>query len=291
MRLPDITHGQERQGSIRLTPDIPEQVELSKRIGAFLRAVGTAGITPALRSRSFKDFRAEQPNGNAHIAAAYSDENGGRYSAEVRASHKPSGFESHYGLFVDGGLWIRNDSNSQGQFHLDHDEMVQDMLEYAPQNGDTAALLDRAADADAIMKALFADMSASSHYKSGSDHYRTILTTLDAPGSYASARTIELIEARENRKVTRQLSIIALSNLGAGPVDVTQSLVYEARYGRRGEIAEDAVRLVIKSSDGLSPTALTRLAETSDIASRPTDLLHNALDELSRDTFITGKVA
>lgn len=294
MKFPKIAYGQEHRGSIRLQPDIPEQLELAKRMDTFLRAAGDAAITPTIRSRSFKDFRTAQPNGTAHLSASYSNELDGRLSAEIHASHKPSGIQSHYSLFADGGHWLHIDSSRRRQpdpSFVNHDDMVMDMLEYSPKDGQMAELLDRVATANAIVKAIHGDMTPSAHFKSGSDHYRTVLSAVEGDGSYASARHIELIDARVNRKVSRRLSITALTNIGAGPVDVKQSLVYQVHYDRHGRILEDDIRLTNTSSDGLSPAALTKLAETSDITQRPTDLLHDALGELSWSTFIEGKVA
>lgn len=286
MRLPEITHGQEHQGSIQLNPNIPEQVELAKRIEQFFRAAGSAAITPTLRSRALKDYRVDQPSGRATISAAYSDEKDGRYSAEVRASHTPSGIESHYSVYADGNAWHRDDSHSLGLSLIDHDDMVADMLEYSPANSSMARLLDEAPTAKSIMKAIFSDMSPGAHQKSGIDLYRAHLTDIDMQSGYAATRRLELSEARANRKITRRLALSALTNIGEGPVDIDQNLMYEVNYGANGAIVKDAIRLVNKSSDGLSSAALAKLAETSDIVGRSTDLLHSALDELSRHILI-----
>jgi hypothetical protein len=294
MRLPEITHGQEQQGSVRISPDIPEHMEIAKRIEHILQAIGNAAIVPSLRSRSLKDFRVAQPNGGlARISAAFSSERGGRYSGELHASHSPSGLESHYSLTPDTEHWLRTDTPVRGQVEpqfIDHGDMVRDVLEYAPRNGSVAKLLDKAPTASDIITAVFDDMNRSAHHKSGSDHFRVVLATIDE-GGYAYARHIELVDARENNRIRRQLSVTALTSIGLGPVDVTQSLVYDVELNRRHEVVEDDVHLIHKSGDGLSSNTLARYAASSDIATRPIDIFHDALDELSRKVFLDSDVA
>ncbi len=290
MRLPEFTQGEEYRGVKRLAPDIPEQLELAKRIDHHLQSMYLSGIDPVQRTRVFKDYRSPQPGGGiAHVSVGYSDTQQGRYMSEVQTYSRSAGIKSHYSLLGDSETWLRTSKTvsgkSLGQNVLDPEHMLIDMLEYSPENGAVASLQDGLLSARALASALFTDMSRSAHYKAGSDHYRTTLPLFTSDGSYASARHIELIDGRINNRIKRSLSVTALANFGPGPVDIQQRLIYEVDVAKNGSIRSDGIQLVHSSSDGLSPQALANLAESSDAVSRRIDILHKALDDLARDAF------
>lgn len=286
MKLPDIAHGKEHTGVTNLAPDIGEHIELARRIEEYLQNVFISGVQPAQKTREFKDYRSRQPGGVAHVSAAYSDEKDGRYTAEVYASHRPSGLKVNYRLLADREHWMRSSARLQQQpreMILGPDAMLGDMIEYAPEDGETAKLLDGVMSARGLVRALFNDMNRSAHYRAGSDHYSTVDRQITSDG-YVSARQIELIDARSNNKINRQLSVTALTNLGPGPVDISQRLVYDIELTNKGIVKSDNIQLIHTSSDGLTPNALKNLAGSSDVVNRRIDILHRALDDLSRDT-------
>ena len=290
MRLPELAHGNEHTSVTHLAPDIPEQLELAKRINNFLQGTYRAGIDPVQRTREIKDYRSTQPDGTAHISAAYSSEQDGRYSAEVHVAHRPSGSHSHYNLLTDGEHWLRNDittGKQTTQTMMGSNAMLRDMLLYAPDGHETSTLLDRALSAHALMTALITDMNPGAHYKSGSDHYQTSIQHISESGDVIYRR-IELIDGRIHNRIQRRLAVSAFINIGPGPVDVSQQLIYDININKRGSIQSDGIQLVQSSSDGLSPQALAHLAESSDVIPRRIDILHQALDDLSRDTFLNG---
>lgn len=290
MKLPEIAHGNEHTGVTRLAPNIPEQLELASRMRDFLEGTSLAEIQPTQKTRELKGYRSHQPNGTAHISVAYSNEQDGRYSAEVHASHRPSGLQSHYSLLTDGEHWMRSNTSPGKQSRqtiIGPDAMLDDMLEYAPENGETTQFLDKAIATQGLVRALFIDMNRGAHFRSGSNHYASTIRDITSDG-YVSAKHIELIDARINRKTARRLAVTALTNLGSGPVDVNQKLIYDLELDKNNSIVKDGVQLIHTSSDGLSPQALTSLAESSDVAWRHMDILHQALDELSRDTFLSS---
>lgn len=288
MNIPDIAHGKEHIGVVNLAPDITEQAEIARRIDFLVTNLDSSNIPPSQRVRTFKDYRSPQPVGVARISAAYSDEHEGRFSSEIHAFHTHSNTQAHYSLMRDGEAWLRTTSapnTLQQHTFLDHDDMVHDLLEYAPDNGAVAELLDKAACARAITKALFIDMNPSAHYKLGTDHYRTSSCILTADG-YASSRQIELLNGQENKNIQRKLTVSALVNIALGPVDITQTLGYEIKYKKDGSIQQDRVQLSHASKDGLSPQVLENLATQSDIVHKRIDILHDALNILSEDTLL-----
>lgn len=287
MRFPEFSQGIEHEGAIRLAPDIPEQLEIAKRIEHFLQGVLLQGVEPVQRTRVLKDYRSAQPGGGtAHVSVGYTDTQNGQYRSEIQTNHRPTGVQSHYSLLGDGESWLRNGKNVRGTslestiFDLEH--MLEEMQDYAPERGEVASLQDKVATTRALVSALFNDMSRGAHYKAGSDHYLQTVTTFTSDG-YASGRRIELIDGRVNNVIKRRLSISALANLGLG-VDIEQALVYDVQITKGGSIRSDGIQLIHKSSDGLSPQALANFAESSDVVPRRFDILHKALDDLSDDT-------
>jgi hypothetical protein len=292
MRMPDISHGNENRAIINLQPEISEQLELASRMAAFVTRARKIDAVPDLRSRSLKDYRVAQPGrDSASVAVEFSEEKNARFAAEVHTKHSPSGINSHYTLTGDGQHWVqmRNMSSAMQQPELsqiDNDDMLREMLEYAPVDGELDQLLDRAVSARGIVRAMFSDMSRSAHHKVGNDAYRAVLTTLTGDG-YVSSRHMEVMDTRVNKRVMRRLSVTALVSLDPdAPQDIFQTLAYEVQYNGRGEIEQDAVTLEQSSKDGLSNQALESYAKSSDVVQHPFDLLHSTLDEIERSTLI-----
>lgn len=296
-----LTHGEERQGSFRFSPDIAEQTELARRIESFVRSVGDAAILPTQTNRVLKDYRAPQPNGYARVAAAYSSEKSGKFAAEVRVAHQSpeavQNWASAYILSADHGQWVRTTSLPQEKGReqvtfLSHDNMLEDMLKYVSKDGAVAALYDGVpTTATGVTQAIFKDMHLGARYKAGNNSFRATLATAQADG-YTAARTIELVDGRTNRKIHRSLLVTALTSISVAPVDISQRLAYDVKYQRNGStIKEDEIRLTHSSSDGLSSDTLAHLAKTSDTGVYRFDILHQALDDLTMQAFFNANAA
>ncbi len=293
MKFPEVTFGEERSGEVHIAPDISEQLELARRIVAFLDATRSHKVTPSLSSRAFEDIRVKQPSGMARLKLDFSREAAGRFAAEIHASHDMPKSETHYSLMPDGEHWLHRHDIAKPDSATDyrtHTDMVHDMLEYAPKGGRTEALLDASVDARAIVNAIVGDLGQRAHRKAGNDYYRTNRLISDGLG-YAATRHLELSDSRINSRAIRTLSSTALINLGVGPVDITQTLSYRVRHDASGAIVEDGITLRLSSKDGLSKERLTELARTSDLVNHPFDVMYDALEELSLDTFINGSAA
>ena len=116
MNYPELLHGTENTGAKRLTPDIPEQLELAKKIDTFLQGVFMMGIEPEQKSRILKDYRSPQPgDGIAHVSVGYSETQDGQFRAEIQTNHRPAGIHSHYNLLGDGEAWMRTSKSVRGK--------------------------------------------------------------------------------------------------------------------------------------------------------------------------------